>query len=57
MDFKNKLEQRLIYMHNNPLHERWNLAERPEHYFWSSARFYDTGVDEFGFLTHYMERF
>src|ERR1700733_13025759 len=30
MDFKNKLEQKPIYIHNNPLHERWNLAERPE---------------------------
>ena len=57
MDFKNKLEQKLIYMHNNPLHERWNLADRPENYCWSSANFYETGFDEFGFLTHYLDRF
>jgi putative transposase len=57
MDYKNKLEQKLNYLHYNPLHERWNLAERPELYFWSSAKFYETGIDDFGFLTHYMERF
>ena len=57
MDFKNKPEQKLKYVHNNPLHERWNLADRPESYFWSSAKFYETGQDDFGFLTHYLERF
>jgi hypothetical protein len=45
------------YMHNNPLHERWNLADRPENYRWSSAAYYESGTDEFGFLTHYMDRF
>jgi len=57
MDFRNKLEQKLHYLHYNPLHERWNLAEKPELYPWSSAKFYETGIDDFGFLTHYKERF
>ena len=57
MDSQKKVEQKITYMHNNPLHERWNLADRPENYRWSSARFYETGVDEFGILTHYMDRF
>jgi hypothetical protein len=57
MDSKVKLEQKLNYLHNNPLHERWNLAERPENYKWSSGEFYETGKNEFDFLTHYMERF
>jgi putative transposase len=57
MDSRIKLEQKLRYLHNNPLHERWNLADRPENYFWSSANFYETGIDDFGFLTHYMEKF
>jgi len=35
----------------NPLHEKWNLATRPELYKWSSANFYETGVDEYGILT------
>ena len=34
------LEQKLTYIHNNPLQSHWQLAERPELYLWSSARFY-----------------
>ena len=48
-------QQKLDYLH--PLQERWNLAQRPEEYTWSSACFYETGVDSYGFLTHYLERF
>ena len=51
------MRQKLEYIHLNPLHERWNLADRPENYYWSSAKFYETGIDDFGFLTHFMERF
>ncbi len=28
-----------------PLNERWNLSAMPEHYYYSSALFYETGVD------------
>ncbi|HFD87573.1 MAG TPA: hypothetical protein ENJ35_07850 [Gammaproteobacteria bacterium] len=34
------LLQKLTYIHNNPLQPHWRLAERPEDYVWSSARFY-----------------
>ena len=57
MDSRKKVEQKLTYIHLNPLHERWNLADRPENYRWSSAKFYETGEDKFGILTRYMERF
>lgn len=57
MDSKSKVEQKIEYLHNNPLQERWNLVDCPEKYKWSSANFYQTGYDEFGFLTHYTERF
>jgi putative transposase len=57
MDSRKKVEQKLDYIHNNPLHERWNLAKSPEEYRWSSANFYLTGKDEFSILTHYMDRF
>lgn len=57
MDSKRKVEQKLEYIHSNPLQERWNLADTPEDFQWSSAEFYERGVDRFGFLTHYMERF
>jgi hypothetical protein len=57
MDYRKKVEQKLNYLHYNQLHERRNLAEKPELYPWSSAMFYETWQDDFGFLTHYMERF
>lgn len=57
MDSRIKVEQKLDYIRNNPLSERWSLVDRPENYYWSSAQFYETGEDQFGFLTHYMERF
>lgn len=57
IESKSVLEQKLDYIHLNPLQEKWNLAEYPEDYKWSSAGFYETGCDEFGLLTHYMERF
>lgn len=36
------LEQKMSYLHNNPCQEHWQLAETPETYIWSSARFYMT---------------
>ena len=45
--------QKLDYIHNNPLQEKWRLVEFPEDYRYSSARFYETGYDEFGLLTHH----
>jgi len=57
MDSKGKVEQKLDYIHLNPLQEHWNLANKPEEYKWSSAYFYETGIDAFGFITDYRERF
>ena len=57
MDSREKLEQKLTYIHLNPLHEKWSLVKLPEDYRWSSAKFYDSGEDEFGVLTHYRDRF
>jgi len=34
------LEQKIDYIHYNPCQPHWNLAELPEDYPWSSARFY-----------------
>mgnify|MGYP001795908321 CR=1 FL=1 len=44
--------QKLIYIHINPIKHPWNLVQRPEDYKYSSAKFYEIGVDEFGLLTH-----
>jgi putative transposase len=49
------LEQKLNYIHFNPLQEKWNLANSPEDYFYSSARFYELGKDSFNILTHYKD--
>ena len=46
-------EQKLNYIHENPLKEKWKLAVVAEDYYYSSAKFYITGKDDFGFLTHY----
>jgi len=57
VDSKNKAEQKLDYTHLNPLQKHWNLVAKPEDYHWSSAKFYETGVDEFRIITDYRERF
>jgi hypothetical protein len=57
MDTKTKFEQKLDYIHRNPLQEHWNLAKRPEDHYWSSASFYELGGNDFGFLTDYRERY
>ncbi len=57
MDSREKMEQKIQYIHENPLHDKWSLAQFPEDYHWSSAHFYETGNDNFGFLTHYKEEF
>ncbi len=45
--------QKLDYLHNNPVQEKWALADLPENYCYSSARFYILNEDHFGFITHY----
>jgi REP element-mobilizing transposase RayT len=34
------LRQKIEYVHTNPLQPHWQLAQQPEDYIWSSARFY-----------------
>lgn len=50
---KKMFQQKLDYIHQNPLQTHWNLAETPENYKYSSAKFYETGIDEFNFLKDY----
>jgi putative transposase len=45
--------QKLDYIHNNPLQDKWKLAEFPEDYKYSSAKFYESGVNEFDLVSHY----
>ena len=45
--------QKLDYIHWNPV--RAGICELPGEYKYSSALFYETGVDNWGFLTHHRD--
>ena len=45
--------QKMEYIHWNPV--RAGLCLLPEDYHYSSAKFYQTGIDNWGFLTHYRD--
>jgi len=47
------LKQKLKYIHYNPVLAA--LCNLPEEYKYSTARFYETGVNDWGFVTHYTE--
>ena len=46
-------QQKLDYIHWNPV--KAGICKLPEEYKYSSALFYQTGVDNFGFLRHYRD--
>jgi putative transposase len=46
--------QKMDYIHNNLKQEKWNLCASPEEYHYSSALFYHTGIDNWGFLSHWL---
>jgi putative transposase len=45
-------EQKLDYLHFNPVSGKWKLSKDDLDYYYSSARFYEKGIDEFGFLNN-----
>ena len=45
------LKQKLEYIHYNPV--KACLCKLPEEYKYSTARFYETGENEWGSVTHY----
>ena len=51
------IEQKLDYIHNNPVQGKWMLSKDPTGYKYSSIRFYEKGNHKFTFLSHYMEYF
>jgi putative transposase len=57
IDIRAVAEQKLAYMHNNPLQAHWNLAITPEAYLYSSASYYEMDSKAYSFITHYAERF
>jgi putative transposase len=49
-------KQKLGYIHANPVKGKWLLAKDYLGYHYSSARFYENGEDEFGFMQNlYLE--
>ncbi len=46
-------DQKLDYLHNNPFVE--GLCKYPEDYYYSSALFYEKGINKFEFLTHWVD--
>ncbi|WP_009035593.1 transposase [Indibacter alkaliphilus] len=48
--------QKLTYIHNNPCRGKWELAQSPLDYKFSSCLFYETGEDPFNILTHIGQR-
>jgi REP element-mobilizing transposase RayT len=47
--------QKLDYIHNNPIQEKWNLATNIEDYKYSSASFYYSGDNKYDFITHFRD--
>lgn len=45
-------QQKLNYLHYNPV--RAQLCKLPEDYHFSSALFYEKGIDHFSFIDHYL---
>ena len=45
--------QKLNYIHNNPIQEKWKLVSLPEDYQFSSAKYYFGLDSEFDFIVHY----
>lgn len=43
-------QQKLNYIHANPISGKWKLAENNTDYHYSSAGFYQNGCNDFGFL-------
>jgi REP-associated tyrosine transposase len=49
------VEQKIDYIHNNPLTKKWKLTDKPENYKFSSAKFYIENIKNWEFITHYVE--
>jgi REP element-mobilizing transposase RayT len=45
--------QKIVYIHRNPVQQKWCLAKTPEDYVFSSAAFYNTKDTRWSFLTHF----
>ncbi len=49
---KQTINQKLDYIHYNPVMKRWQLCKEPADYYYSSATFYENGIDNFKLIKH-----
>jgi len=42
------MQQKLAYIHNNPIHERWKLVENKNDYLYSSSSYYHQEFNKLG---------
>jgi len=49
-------EQKLDYIHLNPLQQHWQLATDPNDYMYSSCSFYEKEETHFSWLSHYRNK-
>ena len=54
---KEILEQKLNYIHHNPLQKHWNLVSDPNDYYYSSCSFYEKEEIRFTWLSDYRDDF
>jgi putative transposase len=45
-------KQKLDYIHRNPVSTKWMLAKDDISYYYSSAKYYELGTNNFGFLNN-----
>lgn len=57
LESKELLELKMDYIHNNPLQEHWNLVKEPKLYEYSSALFYEEGIQRKLMIKHYVSFF
>ena len=49
------LEQKLDYIHHNPVQEKWKLVDETVNFKYSTMSFYERGDGIFDFVKHYMD--
>ncbi|MGC4232247.1 MAG: hypothetical protein QM594_04645 [Niabella sp.] len=49
--------QKLDYIHYNPLGAHWQLVKDPVEYKYSTAKFYETGSNDFSFVKDLRDEF
>jgi putative transposase len=52
---RDTIEQKLNYIHLNPMRGKWSLVSDPSEYYYSSCKFYERGIKHFGFVQDYRD--